>query len=74
MTYKQVVAHYRGLSKAAQALGIKRQNVYAWSRRRRIPSRWQMRLEADTGGGLKADARAHAEIVEIASYLARRSA
>lgn len=73
MNYKQVVSYFGGLSKAACALGIKRQNVNNWKQRGRIPSRWQMRVESLSEGKLRADAQAHRDVVEMASFLAHRA-
>jgi hypothetical protein len=67
MTYNQVVAHYRGLSKAAKALGLSRQTVHSWRRLKRIPSGRQIRIEAKTG--LKADKAARREAAELVAFL-----
>lgn len=69
MRYKQVVAHFKGLSKAAQALGINRQNVHAWGTRKRIPSLWQMKLQSMTDGALEADAQARRDAAEMAELI-----
>lgn len=69
MNYSQVERHYGGPSKAAQALGLQRQTVHAWKSRKRIPSRWQIKLEALTG--LKADKEARREAAELASWVKR---
>jgi len=70
MTYNQIVEHYGGLSKAAQALGYTRQRVNAW-KRIRIPSDVQLKIAALSG--LKADRKAHNDVAEL-SALARRAA
>ena len=71
MNYKQMVAHFGGLSKAAQALGLPRQTVHMWKRRGRIPSRWQIKAEARSDGKLRADRSARAEAMEIVAYVAQ---
>ena len=69
MTYDQLVGHFGGPTKAADALGIEdRRTVHAWSRRR-VPSRWQMKAEKLTDGKLRADKESRREAVEFASYL-----
>lgn len=67
MTYNQVVAYFRGLSKAAQALGLERQTVHSWKHMKRIPTGRQIKLEALTG--LKADREARREAVELVAFL-----
>lgn len=67
MTYNQIVDHYGGLSKAAQALGFSRQRVHAW-KKIRIPSDEQLRIAALTG--LKADRQSYKQAARIASYVA----
>ena len=69
MNYNQVERHYGGQSKVAQALGLQRQTVHAWKARKRIPSRWQIKLEVLTG--LKADKKARCEVVDLASWIKR---
>jgi len=65
MNYKQVVAHFGGLTKAAQALGVKRQNVHNWGARRKIPAVWQVRLENMSSGKLRADDGAKRQVAEL---------
>ena len=69
MKHDRVIKHFGGLSKTAQALGLKRQTVHAWCVRKRIPARWQLRIESLSDGALKADAAARKEAIEIASYV-----
>lgn len=69
MKYKQLVRHFGGLSKSAQALGLNRQTVHAWGVRDRIPGKWQMKAQALSGGALRADHEAKREALEMASYV-----
>lgn len=70
MNYKQVEKHYGGATKIAQALGLKyKQTAHNWQYRKRIPSRWQIKIEALTG--LKADGAARREAADLASYVQR---
>ena len=69
MKYEQVLRHFGSLAKASQALGLKRQTVHVWGVRKRIPAKWQMKLESMSGGALKADAKSRREAIELASYL-----
>ena len=70
MNYKRVKKHYGGSpSKAAQALGLKhKQHFQNWARRKRIPSKWQLVIEAKTG--IKADKIARLEAQFWAPYVA----
>lgn len=68
MNYKKVVRHYGGLSKVSRALGLKRQTVHAWGVRDRIPPKWQLKIESDTDGKLKADKAARREAMEMAAF------
>lgn len=68
MKYEQLVEFFDGLTKAADALGVDRRVVDRW-KRRRIPSRWQMKAQALSGGTLQADRQARDEAAELASYL-----
>lgn len=70
MNYASLVSHYGGLSKAAEALELDRRTVHAWSKRR-IPSKWQVKVEVLTDGKLRADRDARREATEIAQ-LARQ--
>lgn len=70
MNYRQVIKHYGGPTKLAQVLGLKhKQTVHNWSKMDRIPSRWQIKLEALTG--LKADAIARREADEFLAFARR---
>lgn len=66
MTYNQIVDHYGGLSKAAQALGFSKQRIFAW-KQIRIPSDVQFEIAAATG--LKADRQAYKDAAKIAAYV-----
>lgn len=68
MNYKQVIKRYGGPTKVAQVLGLKhKQTVHNWSAMGRIPSRWQIRLEALSG--LKADRTAKREAAEFVAFV-----
>jgi hypothetical protein len=70
MRYEDLIGHFGGLTKAAEALGLDRRVVHAW-RKRRIPSRWQLKAESLSDGVLRADDEARDEAVEYASYAER---
>ena len=67
MTYNQIVEHYGGLSKAAQALGFSRQRMHAW-KQIRIPSDVQLQIASLTG--LQPDRKAYQHAAQVASYAA----
>lgn len=70
MNYEQLVGHFGGPTKAADALGIEdRRTVHAW-KERRIPSKWQMKAQVISEGKLQADEEAKNEAAEIAGYVA----
>jgi len=69
MKYEQVLEHFGSLAKTAQALGLQRQTVHVWGVRKRVPAKWQMKLEGLSKGALKADAATRREALEIASFL-----
>jgi len=60
MTPKEVVTHYGAgkVAAAAYALKVARQTLYDWINRKRVPGSWQIWIERDTGGELKADPKA----------------
>lgn len=73
MHYDQIKRRLGGPTKIAQVLGLKhKQTVQQWSRRKRIPSKWQIKLERITG--LPADKLAREDAREIAAYLKRNGA
>jgi hypothetical protein len=68
-TYDELVAHYGRPSDAATALEVDRRLVDGW-KKRRIPSRYQLKAQFLTSGELKADQEAMNEGQEIARYMA----
>ena len=69
MKYQQVVDHFDGPTKVAKALGIEnKQTVHNWQERKRIPTRWQIRLATLSGGKLKPDREAKAELAKFLEY------
>ncbi len=59
MTYEQVIKHYLTQGRIAAAAGIRQSAVSNWLRRGRgVPYLCQLRLEADSGGALKASKEA----------------
>lgn len=71
MNYTKLIGYYGGLSKAAKELKLSRQTVFSWKQRRRIPERWQVRIEAATDGKLKASEGARREAAEFAAVASR---
>lgn len=69
MNYGQLVDHWKTPSAAAEALGVDRRRVDDW-KKRRIPSKWQVKAAALSGGKLKADKKAQSEVAELAQYVA----
>ena len=65
MVYEQVVKHWGGISIAARALGTDRRRVEEWKRRRRIPTKWQLKVHRISGGKLKLDAEARRDAREL---------
>lgn len=68
MKYDDLVSHFEGLSSAARALGVDRRLVDRW-KKRRIPSRHQLKAQYLSHGKLKADRQARQEAKEFASYV-----
>lgn len=54
MTYTQIVKHFGGVSKAAQAIGMTRQCLYEWRRRGGIPYPRQLYIQEVSKGKLRA--------------------
>lgn len=54
MTPRDVVKHFGGIVAAADALGVTRQAIYMWLKRRRIPAQRAYQVQVVTGGALKA--------------------
>ena len=57
MRYKDVTEHFGSVQAAAEALGVRRQTVYAWKYRKRIPELTQAMIQLRTGGRLTAELR-----------------
>jgi len=55
MKPQAVVKHFGGIVPAATALGVSRQAIYMWLRRRRIPALRAHQIQNVTGGELKAN-------------------
>lgn len=71
MNYEQAIKHFGGCVHVARALGIdNKQTVHYW-RGRRIPSKWQMKIESLTRGKLRADEDARKDAAEMAALLGR---
>jgi len=70
MDYDQLVTHFGGPTKAAEALGLEDRRAVATWKARRIPTKWQIKAEAISGGALKADQEARDEAAEIAKDFA----
>lgn len=68
MKYEQLLAHFGGLTKAAQALETSKQVVHAWGVRNRIPARWQIRAAVLSNGRLKPDRESREEARAFAPY------
>ena len=66
MDYEQLVAHFGGPTKAAEALGLEDRRAVATWKNRRIPSKWQIKAENVSNGALQADQEARDEAAEIA--------
>ena len=73
MTYAQLIDHFRGLTKAADALGVDRRHVFNW-KKRRIPSKWQVQAEVVSDGKLRADKASRNEATQFAPYIKRAAA
>jgi hypothetical protein len=70
MKYNELVACWGSLTSASKALGIKNiQTVHAWKDRKRIPTRWQLKATALSGGRLKPDRQARRDAAELAAYV-----
>lgn len=71
MNYKDLCSHFGGPTETADALGMKdRRQVATW-KKRRIPSRWQIKAQAVSEGKLTADRKARKEAAEISADFAR---
>jgi hypothetical protein len=67
MKYTQVKKAVGGPTKIAAALGIKNRQTVAYWKNSRIPTLWQLKLEAITG--LKADEQSRKEASQYAQLL-----
>lgn len=68
MLYDDLVSHFGTPSAAAKALGVDRRLVDGW-KRRRIPTRHQLKAEQVSEGKLAPDQAAKKEAAELASLL-----
>lgn len=55
MTYDQIIKHYTTQEAAARAAGVGQPAVAAWKKRGRVSRLAQLRLQAHSGGKLRAD-------------------
>jgi hypothetical protein len=60
MTPEQVIRHYApdgsdSLMRAAERAPVSRQSLNAWRKAGQVPRLWQVYIERDTAGRLKAD-------------------
>jgi hypothetical protein len=65
MKYENVVSHFGTPSDAARALGVDRRLVDGW-KKRRIPTRHQLKAEQISEGKLVPDEEAKKEAAELA--------
>jgi hypothetical protein len=73
MLYDDLVAHFGAPSKAATALGVDRRLVDCW-KKRRIPTKHQLKAEILSEGKLAPDEEARREAAEMAALLHDRAA
>ena len=71
MIYESLVSHFVTPSRAAQALGVDRRLVDRW-KKRRIPTRHQLKAAQISGGALVPDEQAQREAKEFESLLVGR--
>lgn len=55
MTTSEAIKHFDGVQKLADALRVRRQSIWKWKRKGRIPMGRQFQLQAMTKGALKVD-------------------
>ena len=55
MSPKQVIEHFGGIPKTAQALGLKPPSIYDWLETGEVPEARQYQIEMATSGALRAD-------------------
>jgi len=73
MKFSQVVAHYGGTTRAAEALGCAKQTVDSW-KTHRIPSHWQAEIEVASEGKLTADKETYRDAKAYSEFLSRQPA
>ena len=73
MLYDDLVGHFGTPSEAARALGVDRRLVDGW-KKRRIPTKHQLRTERLSEGKLIPDNEAKKEAAEMAELLQARAA
>jgi hypothetical protein len=54
MDVSELVGHYGGYPQAAENIGVTRQAIYLWRDKGKIPWPYQLVIERETGGKLKA--------------------
>ena len=57
MLYDELLQHFGGLTRAAEALGYRKQTIHSWKVRGSIPFDHQYRIQMKTRGRLRADLR-----------------
>src|SRR5262245_44049789 len=55
MNCTELLQHYGTKAAIARACGVTDQHVHGWFQRNTVPLPHQMKLEVDSGGGLRAD-------------------
>ncbi len=55
MSPKQVIEHFGGIPKTAQALGLKAPTIYDWLETGEVPEARQYQIEMASDGALRAD-------------------
>lgn len=73
MLYDDVVGHFGTPSEAARALGVDRRLVNDW-KKRRIPSKHQLKAQLESGGKLQPDDEALKDAEELKEILMRPEA
>lgn len=73
MLYEDLVSHFQSPSQAASALGVDRRLVDGW-KKRRIPTKHQLKAEVVSNGKLIPDEEAKREAVELTEILKARAA
>ena len=73
MRYDDLIAHFGAPSDAGKALGVDRRLVDGW-KKRRIPTKHQLKAQILSDGKLVPDAEAQKEANEMAALLQARAA